>query len=216
MSAILALDAAGPRAGVAILDASGETRAHRIAEGRTGVIEILPQLLESALAEAGVTPEAVAVTLGPGSFTGLRNAIALAQGYAAGAGLPLLGVTVAEAFAAAFPVLHRPLWVAIRARRDRLFLLHDDVAEACPDAGIPRPSQPVALAGDAAREVAARLAAKGHDVMLTNARLIDPVWVARAALARAASAQPPHPAQPLYVDPPEARLPASGLRPQPE
>jgi hypothetical protein len=73
----------------------------------------------------------------------------------------------------------------------------------------------VALAGDAANEVAARLAAAGADVLLTNARQIDPVWVARAALARQAAGLAPHPAQPVYVDPPEAKLPAGGLRPPP-
>ncbi len=215
MSAILAIDAAGLRAGVAILDTAGVTRARRIAEAKTGLTEILPQLLESCLDEAGLAPEAVAVTIGPGSFTGLRNAIALAQGYAAASGLPLLGVTVAEAFAAAFPTLHRPLWVAIRARRDRLFIIRDNVAEAFADADIPRIRAPIALAGDAANEVAARLAASGHDVMLTNGRRLDPVWVARAALTRQAAGLPPHPAQPIYVDPPEAKLPAGGLRPQP-
>jgi tRNA threonylcarbamoyladenosine biosynthesis protein TsaB len=51
-------------------------------------------------------------------------------------------------------------------------------------------------------------------VLLTNARLLDPVWVARAALARA-EAGLPLAAQPIYVDPPEAKLPAGGLRPQP-
>lgn len=215
MTAILSLDASGPRAGVAILDETGTTRARRVAEAKTGLIEILPQLLETCLAEAGIAPNSVAVTLGPGSFTGLRNAIALAQGYAAAVGLNLLGVTVAEAFAAAFPALHRPLWVAIRARKGRLFILREGGVESCADADIPRSPMPIALAGDAAREVAARLAAAGHDVMLTNARLLDPVWVARAALSRQAAGLPPHPVLPIYVDPPEAKLPAGGLRPQP-
>ncbi len=215
MIAILSIDAAGPRAGVAMLDEAGTTCARQIAAGKTGLTEILPQLLEACLAEAGFAPAAVAVTIGPGSFTGLRNAIALAQGYAAAAKLPLLGVPVAEAFAAAFPALHRPLWVAIRARRDRLFILRDGAAEACADADIPRIRAPIALAGDAANEVAARLAAAGHDVMLTNGRLLDPVWVARAALLRQSAGKPAHAAQPIYVDPPEAKLPAGGLRPQP-
>ncbi len=215
MPVILAIDAAGPRAGVAILDADGVTRARRISEARTGLTEILPGLLEACLTESAIAPQLVAVTIGPGSFTGLRNAIALAQGYAAASGLPLLGVTVAEAFAAAFPVLQRPLWVAIRARRDRLFLVRDGKAEAFADAELPRSRAAIALAGDAANEVAARLAAGGQDVLLTNGRRLDPVWVARAALARRESGLPPHPAQPFYVDPPEAKLPVRGLRPQP-
>ena len=159
--------------------------------------------------------DAVAVTIGPGSFTGLRTSISLAQGYAAAAGVPVWGVTVAEAFAQAFPLLHRPLWTAIRARRDRIFLVRDGVAEAFADAVLPRVKTPVAVAGDAANEVAAHLAAIGGDVILTNARAIDPVWVARAALARQEAGLAPHEAQPLYVDPPEAKLPAGGLRPAP-
>ena len=78
------------------------------------------------------------MTVGPGSFTGLRTAISLAQGFAAAAGIPLLGVTVAEAFRAALPHLDRPLWVAIRARRDRIFLLRGEQAEAFADADMPR------------------------------------------------------------------------------
>jgi tRNA threonylcarbamoyl adenosine modification protein YeaZ len=212
---LLAIDAAGPRAGVAVLGADGAILFRRIADARTGLTEILPALLQAAVAEAKGQIDAVAVSIGPGSFTGLRNAISLAQGYAAASGIALLGVPVAEAFAAAFPAMHRPLWVAIRARKGRLFILHDGAAEAYADADIPRTRAAIALAGDAAPEVAARLAAAGHDVLLTNARLIDPVWVARAAMSRQQAGLPPHPAQPIYVDPPEAKQPAGGLRPEP-
>jgi tRNA threonylcarbamoyl adenosine modification protein YeaZ len=210
---IVAIDAAGPRAGIAVLDEQGETVARRFVEGRPGLIETLPVLLRDGLAALAV--EAVAVTIGPGSFTGLRTAIALAQGYAAASGAILLGVMVDEAYAMAFPALHRPLWVAIRARKDRIFLIRDGVAAGFADSDIPRVRGPVAVAGDAANEVAARLAAAGADVMLTNARALDPVWVARAALARRAAGLPAHAAQPVYVDPPEAKQPAGGLRPAP-
>jgi tRNA threonylcarbamoyl adenosine modification protein YeaZ len=212
---ILAIDAALPRAGIAILGADGALLAKHFTEGRPGLIETLPVQLESCIAEADVAVEAVAVTIGPGSFTGLRTAIALAQGFAAAAGVPLWGVPVDEAFAQAFPALHRPLWTAIRARRGRIFLLRDGIATGFADADLPRTKRPVAVAGNAANEVAATIAASGGDVMLTNARLIDPVWVARAALARLAAGLPAHPAQPIYVDPPEAKLPAGGLRPEP-
>ncbi|MDE8343028.1 MAG: tRNA (adenosine(37)-N6)-threonylcarbamoyltransferase complex dimerization subunit type 1 TsaB, partial [Acidocella sp.] len=80
----------------------------------------------------------------PGSFTGLRTTIAIAQGYAAAAGVPIWGVTVAEAFGVAFPVLHRPLWVAIRARREKIVLLRNGVAEGFADADIPIVNTPVA------------------------------------------------------------------------
>ncbi len=215
MNVWAAIDASLTRAGIAVVGADGMAISRRFAPGRPGLIETLPALLRDCVAEAGVQVEAVAVTIGPGSFTGLRTSIALAQGYAAAAGIPLFGVPVDEAFFSAFPILHRPLWVAIRARKDRIFLLRNGVPEAFADADLPRTKSPVAVAGDAANEVAARLAAAGGDVILTNARAIDPVWVARAALARHAAGLPPHDAQPVYVDPPEAKLPAGGLRPEP-
>ncbi len=197
------------------MGADGAAVCRRLVEGRPGLIETLPPLLQTCLAGAALRVDAVAVTIGPGSFTGLRTAISLAQGYAAASGIPLFGVTVDEAFAVAFPVLHRPLWVAIRARKDRIFLIRGGVAEAFADTNIPRTRSKVAVAGDAANDVAARLAAAGGDVILTNARMIDPVWVARAAMARREAGLPPRDAQPVYVDPPEARLPAGGLRPEP-
>lgn len=210
---MLAIDASGERVGIAVLADDGTVAVKLFAPGRPGLIETLPPLLAEAVAGREITQ--VAVTIGPGSFTGLRTAISMAQGFAAAAGLPLLSVTVAEAYAAALPTLHRPLWVAIRARKNRIFLIRDGIAEAFADADIPRTRIPVALAGDAAIEVAAILAASGGGVLLTNARRLDPVWVAHAALARQAAGLPAQPAQPVYVDPPEAKLPAAGLRPPP-
>jgi tRNA threonylcarbamoyl adenosine modification protein YeaZ len=213
MAGIVAIDGAGAVAGVAVLDADGQVLVRRFTAGRPGLIETLPVLLQECL--AGVAPDAVAVTVGPGSFTGLRTAIALAQGFAAASGAALLGVTVDEAFAQGLPGLGRPLWVAIRARKGRIFLIRDGVSAAFADADVQRARGPVALAGDAANDVAARLAAAGADVMLTNARAIDPVWVALLALARRDAGLPAREALPVYVDAPEAKLPAGGLRPAP-
>ncbi len=211
---ILAIDAALGRAGVAVVEDGAAVEAVFV-EGRPGLIETLPVAVRDVVARAGGAVEAVAVTVGPGSFTGLRTAISLAQGFAAAAGVPVWGVGVDEAFAQAFPGLHRPLWVAVRARTDRIFLMRDGVAEAFADADLPRTRTPVAVAGNAANEVAAHLAASGGDVILTNARAIDPVWVAGAALARREGGLAPREALPVYVDAPEAKLPAGGLRPAP-
>jgi len=52
-------------------------------------------------------------------------------------------------------------------------------------------------------------------VMLTDARRPLPRHIALAGQARHAGRLAPLAAQPLYVDPPEARLPAGGLRPAP-
>ena len=209
----LAIDASGGRAGLAVVGDDGTSRHKVFAPLRPGLIETLPVLLAEAVKGGGITN--VAVTIGPGSFTGLRTSIALAQGYAAAAGLPLWGVSVAEAYHVPFPQLHRPLWVVVRARRGRVFLLRDGAAEAFADEDVPATRASIALSGDGANDIAARLAARGVDVLLTNAKAIDPVWVARAAMAQLAAGLPPQPAQPLYVDPPEAKLPAAGLRPPP-
>jgi tRNA threonylcarbamoyladenosine biosynthesis protein TsaB len=60
-------------------------------------------LIEKVLAEANIARqeiEAVAVGLGPGSYTGIRASIAVAQGWQLAAGVKLLGVSSADAIAA--------------------------------------------------------------------------------------------------------------------
>ena len=86
---------------------------------------------------------------------------------------------------------------------------------ACALDALPPAAGPVAVAGDAAVAVAARLAARDTDVMLTDARLPTARHVAMVGARRLAGELPPLAAQPLYVDPPEARLPQGGLRPAP-
>ena len=212
---LIALDASGPRAGLALLTEDGAVLRSWTAQLKPGLIETLPLLLEEAACEQEIT--GIAVCTGPGSFTGLRTSIALAQGFAAGLGVALWGITAFEAYRLGLPALPRPLWVGIRARRGRLFLLRDGKAEAFADEALPVPGMPVAIAGEETPFLAAHLAAKGADVMLTSARLLDAAWVGQAALRQQAAGQAPAPgaALPLYVDPPEAKLPKAGLRPQP-
>lgn len=210
---LIALDASGPRAVLALLAGDGAVAGSWSAPLKPGLIETLPLLLREATSGQAITD--IAICTGPGSFTGLRTSIALAQGFAAGLGVPLWGVPAAAAYGLAVAEQSRPLWVAIRARRGRLFLLREGKAEAFADADVPVPQGPVAIAGAEAPWLAASLAAKGADVMLTRARLLDAAWVGRAALARKQAGQAPGPALPLYIDPPEAKLPAAGLRPAP-
>ncbi len=216
---ILALDGALARCAVALVD-DGAVIAVRHEPAGHGQAAALAPMVVSVLAEAGVaadTLDGVAVTVGPGSFTGLRAAIALAQGIATGAGCPVVGVGVAEAMAAALPNLGgRELWVAIDSRRGRVFLHRaGGEAEAMDLADLPRVTGRVAVAGDAAIAVACRLAAMDVDVMLTDVRLPPIRQVALVGEQRLRGERPPRAAQPLYVDPPEAKLPAGGLRPAP-
>ena len=170
----------------------------------------------AALIEAAGQPGLVAVIVGPGSFTGLRAGIALAQGIGLGAGVPVVGVTAAEALAEALPFLGgRSLWTAIVARAGRVFIGRDDTLEAFALDALPRAAGRIAVAGDAANDVASRLAARGLDVMLTSARQPQPLQIASVGLPRSLGELAPLAAVPLYGDAPEARLPAGGLRPAP-
>lgn len=215
---ILSLDSALARCAAAVVD-DAEIIAARQAEATRGHAALLPVMARDVLTEAAApaaTLDLVAVTVGPGSFTGIRSGLALAHGIALAAGVPVVGVTVGEALADSLPHLgERALWVAIDSRRGRIFLERDDSMLAMALDALPTPEGKVAVAGDAAATVAAWLAARDVDVMLTDARLPLARHVAVVAEQRFRGALRPLSAQPLYIDPPEARLPAGGLRPPP-
>lgn len=204
---------------LAAICADGTVLDERRLDGGRGQPAALVDMVAGLLAAAALRVtdlDAVAVTIGPGSFTGLRAALALAAGLAQAAGVALAPVTVAEAMAAAGPPPPaRVLWTAIDSRRGRVFLDSGAGMTATDLTALPSPNGPIAVAGDAAVAVASRLAARGADVLLTDARRPRADGIARAAEARLAGRLPPLAALPLYVDPPEAKLPQGGLRPPP-
>jgi tRNA threonylcarbamoyl adenosine modification protein YeaZ len=212
---VLVLDSALARCSAAVVANDG-VAASRADTRKQGQEAILPEMARDVMAQAGGALDMVAVTVGPGSFTGIRSGLALAHGIGLGLGLPVVGVTVGEAIADAFPHLgDRVLWTVTDSRRGHIFLERDGEVVSLADEALPDPAGKVAVAGNAAPRVAARLAARGANVMLTDARFAMVRHIALVAERRLAGHLPPRPAQPLYVDPPEAKLPAGGLRPPP-
>ncbi|MBN2547544.1 MAG: tRNA (adenosine(37)-N6)-threonylcarbamoyltransferase complex dimerization subunit type 1 TsaB [Anaerolineales bacterium] len=85
-------------------------------------VELAPAVAE-ALGKAGLACSALgalAVSLGPGSFTGLRIGLALAKGLAMVRHLPLVGIPTLDALATAQPLMDIPLAAVLRAGRGRL------------------------------------------------------------------------------------------------
>ncbi|HEX5040025.1 MAG TPA: tRNA (adenosine(37)-N6)-threonylcarbamoyltransferase complex dimerization subunit type 1 TsaB [Candidatus Limnocylindria bacterium] len=103
---IVAFDGAATDLSVAIAEPDGsliDDAAWSSAQRQSA--ELLPRLIELLAAhgrEIGSTT-GVAVGLGPGSFTGLRVAMALAKGLAFGLGKPLVGIPSLQAWLAAEP-----------------------------------------------------------------------------------------------------------------
>ena len=205
MKAILTLDAALAGCSAAVVAGSAVLACRTDPAGQAAP---LAAMARDVLREAGVALDGVAVTVGPGSFTGLRAALALAHGIALGSGVPVLGVTVGEALACHAPP-GRLFWTAIDSKRGRVFLERDGQVRSVALDDLPRPGGPVAVAGDAASAVAERLAASGADVQALDLGPPGPLGIA-LAVARGIN----RPAQPLYVDPPSVK-PGPAGRPAP-
>ena len=188
-----------------------------------GQSERLVPMIQEVMAEAGQAYEdldAIAVTRGPGGFTGVRIGLATARGLALASGRPVIGLTSFEAVAAALdPAARRgrPLAVLIDAKRREVYLQVFDADSAPLDA--PRavdpddlaaalPPGPLLLAGDglgALGPVTAEqeLSAVRH----ADAARFLPI-AATLPLPPAGAAAP----QPLYLRAPDVTLPG---RPRP-
>ncbi|MGH7106285.1 MAG: tRNA (adenosine(37)-N6)-threonylcarbamoyltransferase complex dimerization subunit type 1 TsaB [Acetobacteraceae bacterium] len=212
---LLALDAAPGSASAAILT-GGKVLAREADFSGVGRLAVLAERVLRAAGLTGADLTAVAASIGPGSFTGIRTALALASGIGLAAGTPAIGVSVGEALAALLgDPSPRALWVAINSRRGWVFLETAGGVATFEATALPLPHGPILLAGDAAGRVAGRLRRAGADVQIATVQTGDAVAVGLAGEARLAGRLPARAALPLYVDLPAARL-AEGVRPEPQ
>ena len=121
---ILAFDCATPATVVALLPDETEARHDPAPGDRPGHAPQLLPLAERLLRDAGTTfgeLDRIAVGTGPGTFTGLRLAVATARGLAQAAGAELVGVSTLRALAEAAD--HpQPVLAVLDARRGEAFV----------------------------------------------------------------------------------------------
>jgi len=118
---LLAIDTATTRASIALHDGRtlrSECTWEAVNRHTTTLAARIAQMLEASdLPPADLT--AVAVCIGPGSYTGVRIGVALAKGVAVARQLPLIGIPTLDILAAAQPADERPLYTVFAAGRQR-------------------------------------------------------------------------------------------------
>lgn len=127
MSSLLAFDTATERMSLALL-ARGELHLHEADGGAQASATLIPAAL-ALLAQAGLALrdlDAIAFGRGPGAFTGLRTACSVAQGFALGAGKPVLPIDSLLVVAEDARDGDSPqrIWVATDARMDEVYAAH--------------------------------------------------------------------------------------------
>lgn len=170
-----------------------------------GASEHFAPALRAILEEGGwfSAPDVVVAVIGPGSFTGLRASLSLAAGLAAGWNCPTVGVTIGEAIR---ETLGRPDAACVSlARRGRFFVDPPNGAVFASPVNDLDASSFSAIAGDGVGELE-----------VWPCPVLDCMAPDALGIVRAAEGKSPKPLMPLYVDPPEAKPPAAGLRPLPQ
>lgn len=119
---LLALDTSTRIVGIALYDGIRVLSEYSWASRDNHSVELAPAVVEM-MVKSGVKPEqltALAVAIGPGSFTGLRISLALAKGIAYVNHIPLIGIPSLDILAAAQPIRAETLAAVLRAGRGRL------------------------------------------------------------------------------------------------
>ncbi|MFZ5609414.1 MAG: tRNA (adenosine(37)-N6)-threonylcarbamoyltransferase complex dimerization subunit type 1 TsaB [Pseudomonadota bacterium] len=218
---VLAFDTAMTRCSVA-LGADGRCLAKRGRDMARGQAEALLPMIAETLEAAGVTDmarlAALAVIHGPGSFTGVRIAVAAARGLACALAIPVVSLTslevVAAQAAAAWPQGAGTLLVVQDARRGEVYgQVFAMTAGALPVAKTAPALLTLAQArrrAQAAALVAGTAAALVGNKGSAAVSPADPLPRA-ATMLRVAQGRPARPhgeVHPFYLRPPDAKLPA--------
>lgn len=191
MTVVLAIDTAAPRLQLALRRADG-TVDISIDELAQGHAELLFLRLEALLARSGVgfaELDRVAVTTGPGSFTGLRIGLSAARGFGLALDIPVLGIPSLLAISLAAPA-GRPVAVLLDARREEAYFQAFD-GPGVPD-GEPQ-LLPMSLARSSLPEAATLLQTPYPDIGLVAefATTADPAaFPPEAGYVRGADAKP--------------------------
>ncbi|CAN5227018.1 tRNA (adenosine(37)-N6)-threonylcarbamoyltransferase complex dimerization subunit type 1 TsaB [soil metagenome] len=203
---VLAVDTALGACQAVLLAGDGAPVVRSVVMDR-GHQERLAPLVAELFEEAGLRPsgvERIGVTVGPGSFTGLRVGLAFAKGFGLGIGAPPVGIGTLQALALG---AQGRVASVISAPHDRCYLQLFDGALALsrPDllswkeaADLCRAGGVVEAIGPGAADLAERLPALAVDSRLAP----DP---ARLAAHLATLAAPFAPAAPLYLREPDAK-----------
>lgn len=231
---ILALDTALNACSVAVLDGD-RILAHVHEKRARGHAETLMPLIQDLMKSCGARfpdLDLIAVTVGPGTFTGLRIGLAAARGIALAAAKPCRGITTLEALAASVPVTAsqgRPIIATADARRREIYA---QVFSSVQTPGLVAPEQaPIALplvdAASLLTMSSALILGSGGPLLAANPDFdtsrfqisdLDPdpdaVLVGRLAAQRPIPGKSEGPPAPLYLRAPDAKLPG-GKEPAP-
>ncbi|MEX0504379.1 tRNA (adenosine(37)-N6)-threonylcarbamoyltransferase complex dimerization subunit type 1 TsaB [Alphaproteobacteria bacterium LSUCC0719] len=231
---ILALEASADQASAAICRADGQ-HWQNIHTARHGHAAVITELARDVLDQAGLTAGElthVAAGRGPGSFTGIRVALAAAKGFALACGADGIGVSCLAAAAHAAradraELAGRHLLASADTRRGSYFCQLFDPAnkplssimDILPEPGMSLPQDwyAAAILGPGAGELIQ--ACPDHDMtVVTDAPAVDALQIAALAAHLLQTGQATEPLTPLYVAPaflgpassgPKSPLPAS-------
>jgi len=214
---VLAIDTALEACSVAVLDTNQSTLAGLSLPMARGHAEALMPLVARVMGEAGVRIadiDRIAVTTGPGSFTGLRVGISAARGIALASGKPAFGVTTLAVFAA--PMVAQsdalPVLAAIDARHNHVYvqvfgpggrtLVAPRIAPIAEAARLGA-GNPIQITGNAANAVAAAWPAGEPPPKLIEEHAAPDIhWVAQLGAGAPGPAVPP---KPFYLRAPDAQ-----------